>query len=146
MSDNPDSVPQPDQASGASVAAALTLYSPNQVTVGVLIGGLLGFVYFLHSNFRHLAMRREANLTLLAGFLMLVACWVLVYLKVSQFVIYALLIVLIMIGRFIAQRHCGTAFASQSPWKVFGMSLLCSIVFMVVLMLPFVIMNMVRGQ
>lgn len=146
MSDNPDSVPLPDKAPGAAASPVLTLYSPNQVTVGVLIGGLLGFVYFLHSNFRHLAMRREASLTLLAGFGMLVACWVLVYLKISQFVIYALLIVLIMIGRFIAQRHCGTAFVRQSPWKVFGMSLLCSVVFMVVLMLPFVIANMVQGQ
>lgn len=125
------------------VLVPIEVYSPTQVALGTL-GGPVGLVYFLWSNFVALGNHRAAKKTLLIGSALIV-----VLIAATPFIpervpstTYAL--VYLIIGRYVAEKHQMTKAAIlasenhtfHSNWRVFGFGLVSLIGSLAVLVLP----------
>lgn len=123
------------------------VYSPTQVAFGTL-GGPVGLVYFLWSNFVALGNHRAAKKTLLLG-----SAFIVVLVATIPFIpesvpstTYAL--VYLLIGRYVAEKHQMTKAAIlasethtfHSNWRVFGFGLVSLIGSLAVLMLPLLLL------
>lgn len=113
------------------------VYSPIQVQAGTFIGGPLAAIYFLRGNFTALGMENEAKKTLQIGLaLSLLLVLVLPYIPEAT---PGMLIPLLYFApvAMIVKKHMLTKedieisedYGFHSSWKVFGMSMIWMVVF-----------------
>lgn len=124
-------------------AKAVALYSPGQVGIGVFLGGPAGFIYFLHSNFRHLGDSRRALNVVFGGLALFVLLLGLGYLG-PKWIGYSFSLALIILARNLAKQYHTPEMADiphyrQSGWKVFGLGIACSVLSILVFVVPAVV-------
>jgi hypothetical protein len=109
------------------------MYTPTQVALGTLLGGIVGFIFFLRANFLALGNPEAARNTVLGGVVMLVALVGLALAMPRGFPSIGVTIALVVFARWIAERHQLTkdAIAASSDhdfhssWRVFAIGLAC---------------------
>ena len=108
----------------------IKLYSPTQVTVGSFAGGPFAVVYMLWMNFRALGDEAEARMTLIWGFVFVVAVFAILPVLPEKFPNYVLPVIYSLGARLVAERFHLTKqaikqsdrYGFQSNWNVFGIS------------------------
>ncbi|WP_211210669.1 hypothetical protein [Hahella ganghwensis] len=125
------------------------LYSPNQVACGT-IGGPIGIIYFLASNFSALGKEREKQKTLVIGSLFIALLIGLMPFIPDEMPGSVFTIAYVVIARTISVKYQMTKESIinserhdfYSNWRVFGMGLVCLVVSFVVLMAPYLILDL----
>jgi hypothetical protein len=110
----------------------IKMYSPTQVACGT-IGGPVGLIYFLRSNFSALNKEEEKKKTLIFGAIFMVLLIALLPLLPEGFSGMPFTIAYIIVARQIADKYQMTKVAISesnqhefhSSWRVLGMGLLC---------------------
>ncbi len=123
--------------------SAILIYSPTQVALGTL-GGPVGLVYFLWSNFSALGNKRLAKSTVLSGILLIVALVAVTPFLPESFPSLAFAILYVVIARYVAEHHQMTKLAIlssprhdfHSNWRVLGFGILCLLGSAIVIFLP----------
>ena len=131
MSHSPYSPPAASLAFAPS--KPVPLYSPTQAAMGALLGGPVGLVYFLRSNFVALGNLSAARKCLWAGALIVVALVVILPLLPEKFPSSPFNLAYIFAARGVTERFqlnkaaiaSSPEYAFQSNWRVFGLGLLC---------------------
>lgn len=126
------------------------VYSPAQVACGALIGGPVGLIYFLMSNFDNLGKEQAKNQTLNWGALGIVALIITMPFLPDWFPSFPFTIAYILIARFVAEKHqlnkediiASAEYRFYSNWNVFGMGLLCLIGTVLVLGVPVFLLSL----
>ena len=119
------------------------IYSPNQVFAGTVLGGSLAAIYFLTSNFDTLGKSELSKKTLFAGVIIIISLMVLI-LAIPENAPKQLFQLIHffngVLAYLIAKKYQLTAekiseskeYDSQSFWKVFGMSAIWGLVFIII--------------
>lgn len=144
MTDNPYAAPAA-AISNRNAGGTARLYSPVQVACGT-IGGPVGLIYFLKSNFAALGNDRLEKRTLILGALFIAALVVSVPFLPDRFPSLPFTAGYIAIAWYVSSRYQMTKQAiAASPlhdfhsnWRVLGMGLLCLAASVVVLVGPLI--------
>lgn len=150
MSDNPYA---PRRADPAITTTAGPIYSPNQVAVGALLGGPVGLIHFLRTNFLNLNNDGLAKKSLIFGAALIVVLLLVLPLLPEKFPSLPFSVAYAVIGQQVATRYqlTRTAIASspdyvlQSNWRVLGRGLLCLFGSMVVIFTPIFLFGLVAS-
>lgn len=151
MSNNPYAPPRatnlvvPEQAPSGPIR----IYSPTQVAVGT-IGGPIGLLYFLKANFAALGNTQMEKNTLVGGVLLILGLLVAIALLPDKFPATPFTIAYILTARYVAEKYQMTKQAIidsedhdfHSNWRVLGLSLLCLLGSVVVLLGPLMLLAM----
>lgn len=125
------------------------MYSPNQIGAASALGGPVAVIYFLMVNFAVLKNEALKKETLVIGLIAIVAMWVFLPLLPDGFPSTPLTVCYVLVGRMVAERHQMTKqaiidspnHAFHSNWRVFGLSLVCLLGSVVVLLAPFFVLD-----
>ena len=125
------------------------IYSPTQVACGTL-GGPVGLIYFLYSNFSALGNDRFKKNTIIYGCLFIFVLIILLPFLPDEIPSTPFTILYIVIARLIAEKYQMTKsaiiesenFQFHSNWRVLTFGLLCLLGSMLVLAGPFLILVM----
>ena len=117
-----------------------SVYSPTQAALGSFFGGPLASVIFIKSNYRVLGNSGAEKKTLIYGAILLLALIGLLPFLPDKFPDMAIPIATIFATRAIIEKYQFTkqaivessSLTFQSNWRVFWVSLLCLVVFLVV--------------
>ncbi|HEY5804068.1 MAG TPA: hypothetical protein VIT90_10290 [Lysobacter sp.] len=147
MSENPYAAPGA-VLSDAPVTGSRRLYSPAQVAAGAFVGGPVGVIYFLWTNFRALANHRAAQRTLMIGALLLIALSLVLPLLPEKFPSLPFTIAYVLVARHIAEKQQMTKqailesgdYTLYSNWRVFGLALVCVVFSFVLMLAPLVVL------
>lgn len=128
----------------------VTVFSPTQVACGAFLGGPIGLMYFLMSNFGALENVKAKNKALYGGLVLLVGLLCILPLLPEDFPSMPFTIAYVVAARFIAENHQMTKsdiveseyHQFQSNWKVFGMGVLCFVASMAAIMVPLLVLSM----
>lgn len=128
---NPYRAPRASHLS--SVAERTAIYTPTQVALGTLLGGIVGFVFFLRANFVALGNADAARNTVLGGVVLFVALLGLSYALPQGGYSLGPTLVLVVLARWIAERHqlskdsiaASSDHDFHSNWRVFAFGLAC---------------------
>ncbi|MGF1845298.1 hypothetical protein L4C39_19325 [Vibrio clamense] len=135
--------------SSYNIEGAKRLYSPTQVACGTL-GGPVGLVYFIYANFIALKNESGRKNTLKYGALFIFALAILMPFLPENVPSSAFTAVYIVIARYVVKTYqmekndinASSEFEFHSNWRVFGISLLCLLASVVVLLGPILLMVM----
>ncbi|WP_426358650.1 hypothetical protein ACPUVO_00025 [Pseudocolwellia sp. HL-MZ19] len=147
MESNVYATPKSDIENTSTDLAEVNVYSPTQIACGALVGGPVGLIYFLMTNFSSLNNNEGKRNTLYAGVALIIA---LLSILPDDFPSAPFTVVYVVIARAVAEKHQITKkaiieseqYQFESNWKVFGISLICLIGSAVVLFVPFFILSM----
>lgn len=142
--------PRSDVDVQPSEATPVFLYSPTQVACGT-IGGPVGLIYFLMSNFGALGKEDKKKRTLVVGIASIVALIVILPFLPDSVPNTPFTIAYIIIGRLVAEKYQMTKAKIiesdlhdfHSNWRVLGFSLLCLIGSAIVIMGPLMLLILV---
>ncbi len=117
----------------------IKLYSPTQVTVASFVGGPFAAVYTLWMNFRALGDAAEARMTLIWGFVFVMAVFGILPALPEGFPNYVLPVIYSLGARLVAERFHLTKqaireserYGFQSNWNVLGISVAFLLAFIV---------------
>ncbi len=145
-SNNPYTAPRSNvsqETEGDRPLREVALYSPGQVGIGVFLGGPVAFIYFLHSNFRHLGESQRAINVLLGGVALIAVAFVVVLFAPTRWIGYGLSLGSVFLARGIASSYQTPNYVTvphyrQSGWKVFGLSIVCFILSMLIIAVPII--------
>jgi len=129
------------------LASPIRIYSPTQVACGT-IGGPVGLVYFLMSNFDTLGQEGRKKRTLLLGSVLIVALIIIIPFLPESIPSTPFTIAYIVIARQVAENYqmkkadiiASDTYDFHSNWRVFGFSLLCLAGSAIVLMGPLMLL------
>lgn len=147
MTTNPYATPG---ATLSEPTATVRLYSPVQAACGAALGGPVGLIYFLHSNFRTLGNAAAGRQTVLYGALLVVALVVVLPLLPENFPSLPFTLAYVLAARHVAERYQmskqGILESAQhdfhSNWRVAGLGLLCLLGSAVAVILPLMALGM----
>lgn len=116
------------------------MYTPSQVALGALLGGPMGVIYFLWTNFQAMDRQPAANRTIAWGMLGFAALVLLLMLMPRRPEAFLLTLAYIVIAGQIARKlqmsrediGRSALHRRQSSWRVVGIGLLCSLLSLVV--------------
>lgn len=125
------------------------VYSPTQAACGGL-GGPVGAIYFLYSNFAALGMQDYKNKTLTYGGAITIALIFLILVLPENFPSFPFTIFYVAIAKVVATKYQMTKEAIiesedydfHSNWRVFGITMLCSIGSFIVVAVPIFLLVM----
>jgi hypothetical protein len=131
MSHNPYMPPRSDVSVDST--DNIHLYSPKQAACGALIGGPVGLIYFLRSNFENLGNGRSATNTLIYGVILIVALLIILPLLPDKFPSAPFSVAYIVAARNIAEKYQiskqgimdSDRYEFHSNWRVVGYGILC---------------------
>ncbi|MPW29178.1 hypothetical protein F9L16_09225 [Agarivorans sp. B2Z047] len=134
----------------ADEAIEIAIYSPTQAACGALLGGPIGLIYFLMANFGALENDNARRKTLYSGIVLIIAQLFLLPILPENFPSTPFAVVYIITARMIAEKYQLTKsdiadseqYRFHSNWKVFGLSLLCLLGSMAVIMIPLAVLDM----
>jgi len=134
MENNVYEAPESDVSVDESVAV-IQIYSPTQVACGAFVGGPVGLIYFLMSNFDSLGKYTAKNKVFYAGIALLIILTAVFIVLPENFPSFPFTVGYIVAARYIADNHQlkkneideSDKYDFQSGWKVFGISLLCAL-------------------
>jgi hypothetical protein len=149
--ENPYAAPQ---AEIAEDAGRHPVYSPGQVMAGTFVGGPVGLIYFLRSNFVTLGNDALAKKSVVYGAVFIVALLVILPLLPESFPGLPLTIAYMVFGQQIANKYQltrkaideSTHYTTQSNGRVLGYSLLCLLASVIVLVVPLMLLNMLGAR
>ena len=134
MTSNPYQPPEAPLRPDAQIGHATSkLYSPRQVAGGAFLGGPAGVVYFLAANFRALRKRQAMKIMLSAGGGGMLVLLVAIHFLPERFPYMLLNIAYVIVAYAVALKFQHSKqeiadsdrFAFHSNWRVIGLSLLC---------------------
>jgi uncharacterized membrane protein len=133
--------PKSAVAEKAAGKSPILVYSPTQVACGT-IGGPVGLIYFLMSNFEALEQKERKKNTLLAGIAFIVVLIALVPFLPENFPNISFTIAYIIIAHQVAEKYQMTKadimnsgqYDFHSNWRVLGIGLLCMLASVVIIM------------
>ena len=116
------------------------VYTPSQVALGALLGGPMGVIYFLWTNFQAMDRPSAANRTIAWGMVAFAALVLLIMRMPQGPEAYLLTLAYVVIAGQIARRYQmsredigkSALYRRQSNWLVVGIGLLCSLLSLVV--------------
>nr|VVV04029.1 hypothetical protein AW0309160_01412 [Aliivibrio wodanis] len=123
------------------------IYSPTQVACST-VGGPIGLIYFLASNFSTLNDEELKNKTIKYGIALIVVLIIILPLLPDDVSSLPFTIFYIVVGRYVSEKYqmkkvdieSAEEFDFHSNWRVLGLSLLCLIGSIVVLLGPIFIL------
>jgi len=123
------------------------VYSPTQIVCSTL-GGPIGLIYFLASNFSTLNNEELKNKTIKYGIALILALIIILPLLPDDVSSLPFTIFYIVVGRYVSEKYqmkkvdieSAEGFDFHSNWRVLGLSLLCLIGSVVVLLGPIFIL------
>lgn len=126
------------------------VYSPTQIAVAAFIGGFVSVIYFLYANFVTLDNEDGKNKTLLYGAIFTVALIAILPFLPDNTPSMPFVIAYVVAGRTLSEKYQMTKkdiiesneFDFHSNWRVFGISLLCMVVSVVIVVVPLVVLSM----
>lgn len=139
----------PEDTKGDRPSAEVALYSPGQVGIGVFLGGPVAFIYFLHSNFRHLGESQKAINVLLGGVALIAVAFAVVLFAPTHWIGYGFSLGSVFLARSIARSYQTPNYVAvphyrQSGWKVFGLSVACLILSVLIIAVPIIGLAIVK--
>ena len=132
-----------DSEPKAVISPGGRLYTPGQIRAGSFLGGPIVAAYFLRENFRILGRSSEARTTVMWGAALVVGLMALVPFLPTRFPNYLVPILYATAAGSVADKwqlkkqaiiDSGT-YQVQSNWRVFGMSILLMLAFLVIMVL-----------
>lgn len=132
MEGNIYATPKSSITNAASDTAVKLIYSPTQVACGT-IGGPVGLMYFLMSNFDTLGKNSSKTKTLIIGIASIIVLVIATPLLPENFPGTPFTVAYILIARMVAEKYQMTkadiidsdSFDFHSNWRVFGYGILC---------------------
>ena len=124
----------------------MPLYSSRQVTVGTLLGGPVGLIYFLKANFAALGDNRSEKKTVVGGLVLVLALLVILPFLPEKFPGFPFTITYTFIAWYVAQQQIAKANATSlsydyhSNWQVVGWGLLCFLASVLVILGPLLLL------
>ncbi|HJR74792.1 MAG TPA: hypothetical protein VJ806_14280 [Luteimonas sp.] len=142
MNENPYAAPNATIAAKPFAAGEIAkVYTPKQVAAGAFLGGPIGLVYFLKSNFRALGDDRRERNALIYGAIFVIALSLVLPLLPDKFPSAPLNLAYIFFGHFFAARYqmdkqaiaASSGHDFHSNWRVVGLGLLCGVASVIVI-------------
>ncbi|WP_221932910.1 hypothetical protein [Thalassotalea sp. PS06] len=125
------------------------IYSPTQVAVGTFLGGPVGLMYFLMSNFGTLQKHDSKQKTLYAGIGLIVLLLLTMPFLPDDFPSLPFTVAYVIIARYVADNQQmkkqeiveSDNYVFQSNWKVLGMGLLSIVGSMLAILGPLLVLE-----
>lgn len=149
MKNNIYATPQSEVSSKVDAASLTRVYSPTQVACGTL-GGPVGLIYFLASNFESLGQYELKRKTLVIGIVLLIALVAILPFLPESFPSTPFTVVYILVARQVAEKFQmkkSEIVASEfhdfhSNWRVLGFGLLCLVGSAIAVMVPLFLLSL----
>jgi hypothetical protein len=143
LTDNPYTAPSAEVIDIVDTSKQIKLYSPVQVACGT-IGGPVGLIYFLKSNFSALGEYKFERITLIVGILLIPSLVISLVALPENFPSYPFTIAYILSALYVANKYQMTKQAIvdspqhgfHSNWRVLWIGLLCLVISAILLILP----------
>lgn len=146
-----DTANEPFQPTSNIIGAKVQkVYSPTQIAVAAFIGGFVSVIYFLYANFVALDNEDGKSKTLLYGTMFTVALIAILPFLPDNTPSMPFIIAYVVAGRTLSEKYQMTKkdiiesneFDFHSNWRVFGISLLCMVASVVIVVVPIMLLMM----
>ncbi len=149
MESNVYATPKSDIENTSINLTDVKVYSPTQIACGALVGGPIGLIYFLMTNFSLLNDDVGKRNVLYAGIAFIIALLFILPMLPDDFPNSPFTVAYVVVARLVAEKYQMTKKAIieseqhqfQSSWKAFGISLICLLGSALVVLVPLLILD-----
>ena len=149
MESNVYATPKSDIENTSINLTDVKVYSPTQIACGALVGGPIGLIYFLMTNFSLLNDDVGKRNVLYAGIAFIIALLFILPMLPDDFPNSPFTVAYVVVARLVAEKYQMTKkaiieseqYQFQSSWKAFGISLICLLGSALVIFVPLLILD-----
>ena len=149
MESNVYATPKSDIENTSINLTDVKVYSPTQIACGALVGGPIGLIYFLMTNFSLLNDDVGKRNVLYTGIAFIIALLFILPMLPDDFPNSPFTVAYVVVARLVADKYQMTKKAIieserhqfQSSWKAFGISLICLLGSALVVLVPLLILD-----